>query len=153
MTIFDILAIVGASTGSIALLWDIIKWRLSKPKIKIYLNKGDGITSAEVDPAYPGPSIQVVASNEGERPVNVTHLYLVHYDNWLMKLINREDWRGYIANPKPMPFPTRLEIGDYWVGYVKEEDKLKELSTKGMLFVKIRFTGGKGFVAKRLTFH
>ena len=136
-----------ASTGSLALLWDMIKWRLSKPKIKIYLRKGDEVNSEEVDPAYSMSSVQVVASNEGERPVNVTHLYLVHYDNWIMKLINREDWRGYIPNPAPMPFPTRLEVGDYWVGYVNEEDKLKQLSTKGMLFVKVGFTSGKGLLA------
>ena len=152
MTVFDFLAVVGALTGSLALIWDVIKWATQRANIEITLIPVDGEGSQAIDNVYDEPGVQVVANNIGGRPVTITHLSLIHYGGFCRELLRKPEWRGVIPNTAPLSLPYKLELGEYWVGYIRRKEELEERSAKGNLYVMVSFTGRKRAARHRLKF-
>ena len=76
MTTTDILAWLGATTGTLALLWDIYKWRqdgvqLSVKAVTFGIDKPEGIT--------------ITISNRGGKPTTLTAICLAYPNksSWL----------------------------------------------------------------------
>ncbi len=79
MTTTDILAYIGAATGTIALIWDIFKWfregvNISVEAVTFGINKPEGIT--------------FTISNRGGKPTTLSEVWLTYpVDHWFLKHI------------------------------------------------------------------
>jgi hypothetical protein len=75
MAVTDIVAWWGAILATIVFAWDIIKWRLAGPKLRLSVNSGmQSINISE----YEGKTlISATVVNYGDRPTTVTHMAFV----------------------------------------------------------------------------
>src|SRR6266436_6542276 len=75
----EIAAWWGAILATVVFVWDIIKWRLAGPRLRLTIRSG--MKTANV-PEYEGKTLllaQVV--NYGDRPTTITHLAFSYYRN------------------------------------------------------------------------
>lgn len=150
MTFFDILAIIGTSTGSIALLWDIFKWRSSQASISIIVSANMVEFGVNTSKLSNDKLARVTVINDGWKPVSITHLYLTYYDNMLKRLIGRHRKQFFVPSPEPGKIPTHLDLGEYWIGAFDQSDDVEMMAKEGVLMVEVATTGVKKTTKARL---
>ena len=131
------LAIWGATLSTVAILWDIYKWKTTGPNIKMRLMTG--MQSYNI-PEYQDMTLVVaVATNRGDRPTTITHLGLAYYDSWWKAMLcKRASAYAFIAIPSStQPVPFELKPGVEWSGMIEQNSKLEEWARNGWLYVTI----------------
>lgn len=132
LTVTDILALWGAILSTIVLVWDIAKWHLSGPKLR--LNVNTGMKSVNI-PEYEGKTlIHATITNYGDRPTTLTHLVFKHYPKGQKRFRRQADKNLWVGNPSPaVPLPYELKPGQMWNGTAFQDDILTEAGADGYI--------------------
>jgi hypothetical protein len=136
MGITDVVAWLGAITGTGALLWDIYKWKHSGPKLKIAVSPGMSM----YHPAMPKTDdrfMMVKVANVGHSKTTLTTLSFLHDDLPLKKLKKKKVNQFVVLQPDPGKLPHVLEPGEEWVGMVKQTDEVVNLMKKKYFYCRV----------------
>lgn len=148
-SITEIVAWWGAILSTVVFAWDVIKWRLAGPKLRLSVNSG--MESVGI-PEYEGHTlISATVVNYGDRPTTLTHMVFAHYKNFWNLLRNRTDKNVFVGNPNlSSQMPYELGPGAMWNG-IAFQDKIIETATRhGYLVCQIFHSHRKRPVKKRV---
>jgi len=121
-----VLAVWGASTGTLVLFWDIYKWIRSQPQIALKARPNIQILgSPQISSAK--TFIDVEAVNRGDRATTITNLGIEYYGGWFARLRNRPKLRAIIAQTGFRPLPLVLKPGERWSGIIDQSQFAKEV--------------------------
>lgn len=151
MNTTDWLAIIGATTGCVALFWDVFKWVNSGAKIKLKV-AGNMILFGgfnEVSKDQKNVSVEVV--NSGDKKTTITHLCMAHYKSPLKAFFRRPpDSNFTVPDPGYSKLPHSLDVGDRWIGFISQTSDLERLASDGYLYVGIYHSTSNRFIRQRL---
>jgi hypothetical protein len=131
------LAIWGAVLSTIAIVWDVYKWKTSGPNLHMRLMTGMEPYNI---PEYEGMTLIVaVVTNRGDRPTTITHLGLAHYDAWWKAMLRkRASASAFIAIPSTTQrVPFELKPGVEWSGMIEQNEELETWAREGWLYVTV----------------
>ena len=95
MSLTDVVAWWGAVIATGVLVWDVIKWRLSGPKLRLTVRSGPETIGAVAHTSSMSIIAEVV--NYGNGPTTLTSLSFLFYKNSFHRLLNHPD--GIIPGP------------------------------------------------------
>ncbi len=144
------LAIWGAVLSTIAIAWDVYKWRKSGPNLCMRVMAD--MKSYNL-PQYEGKTLVVaVVTNRGDRPTTITHLGLAFYDTWWKAILRKKaSASGWVAIPNPaQPVPFELKPGAEWTGIVEQNTELEDQVRNGWAYVTIYHSHAKRPIRQRI---
>ncbi|UCV02774.1 hypothetical protein [Dechloromonas denitrificans] len=144
------LAIWGAVLSTIAIGWDVYKWRTSGPQLSMRLMTG---MEAYNFPEYEGKTlIVVVVTNRGDRPTTITHLALAYYDSWWKAMLRKKaSASGWIATPSTTQrVPFELKPGVEWSGMIEQNAELETWAHDGWLYATLYHSHDKKPIRHRI---
>ena len=148
----DPVAIYAALVATTILIWDVVKWLRSGPRLKTRANSGMQILN---DPQRHGKTyISVKAANVGSSPTTITNLALAYYKNSWDRL-RRKPANNFVAiSPEITPahaLPHILQVGEEWTGLIEQDAKLAEMAKNGLLYADIHHAVGDRPARSRIT--
>lgn len=108
MTTTDILAWIGAFTGTAALFWDIYKWKSDGVCLHV-----EAITFGFIPPE----GITFKVCNRGGKATTLTEIWLtIPHKNWLLRLFSLFQTRERLFSEKKskVKLPTLIQPGEIW---------------------------------------
>lgn len=150
MTLTDTLALIGALTGTIALLWDFFKW--SQTGVKVLLRISPNMTPfGFAEEEFKSKlNLFVEVTNTGDKKVTITHLVLTYYDSFWKRVLKRSSKNFIVLNPLPGQLPQLIDIGDRWVGLIEQSQDLEKMAKNGYLYVGINHSSSAKTLLKRV---
>lgn len=144
MTLTDVLAWVGAITGSLAslgILWDVYKWRLRGPDVHVQLRQNMVLAGPRPESQPEVCLIEVV--NRGALPTTLTHVLGEHYTT-LWQRVRRKPKSGLFIPQGGVlgSIPHVLEPGGMWLGQVAQ-DQLAPLLKNGRVRLGVQHSWSK----------
>jgi hypothetical protein len=151
LTLTDIVAFWGAIVSTSVLMWDIAKWQLAGPKLRLRVNAG---MKAHNVPVYQDKLLIVAhVENYGDRSTTLTHMTFVPYANRWKLLRRRAETHFWVGMPNTQfPIPHELQPGKMWDGIVSQEEVLKQQGNARYLVCEIYHTHRNRPVRKRVVF-
>lgn len=144
------LAIWGAVLSTLAIAWDVYKWRTSGPQISMRLSTN--MQSISV-PEYEGKTlISATVTNRGDRPTTITHFAIAYYDSWWKSFIKKRRTKAAIvATPSlAQRLPFELKAGAEWIGLGEQNQDISRWAKEGWLYVEIYHSHADKPVRKRV---
>jgi hypothetical protein len=128
----DIAAWLGAVAGSLALLFDYIKWLRSGARLTVSANPNMLLLeSTRNRPAE--PHMVVWVRNTGDAPTTLTAMAFEHYPNHFWRMVRRRSTAGIILRPDPEPLPKVLAPGEQWTTVVRPAPQIAAARSVGVL--------------------
>ena len=113
----DPVAIYAALVATAILIWDVVKWLRSGPRLKVRASS-NMIVLNDPDPSRHGKTfISVVVTNMGHSPTTITNLGLVLFRNRWDQLRRNPDKQFVVTGPEAaqhLPLPHVLNVGEQW---------------------------------------
>lgn len=151
MNATDIAAWVGATTGTLVLLWDVFKWLHARPRLTVSAAPNMEAFGSAVALIGNKTVVVVEARNVGDAKTTITHLVGFYYDSWLQRLLHRKPKKSFIvANPAPGKLPHVIDRGEQWLGLMEQNDDLERMSNEGYLYVGVLHSTSRSPVLARL---
>lgn len=140
MTVFERLSILGALTGTSALIWDIYKWKKSRTNVlfDVTTNMAQYPKTHKSDDRL----VMVEATNIGDGTVTLINLVLRYYSN-KSQHIRQKPSRSMVVNPYFNTLPHKLLQGERWVAALDQTSELEEMSKRGILIIELYVAGRK----------
>src|SRR5919205_1749000 len=104
ISVTDILAWIGALTGTAALLWDFYKWKASGPKLKVTVVPDMSIYTRG-RPQGEDTYLLIKVANTGTSKTTITTLGLIYYESRAKKILKKSSMRAIVPDPKPGELP------------------------------------------------
>ncbi len=151
MNLTDWLAIIGALTGCLALVWDIIKWASSGAKLKLKVLPNIIIFGGLGDASQNKSNVSVEVVNRGDKKTTITHLCMTHYKSPIKAFFRRPpDLNFTVPDPGYSKLPYLLDVGDRWIGFISQSGDIEKLASDGYLYVGIYHSASNRFIRQRL---
>src|SRR5437016_5246653 len=131
MSLTAIVGWIGGVTGSIALIWDIYKWRRSGPRlrVKVVANVIQEITGVKTIAHH--LNLMITVANEGHSKTQITHLVFAFYPTRWRKLRSNAGW---IDQVRVLNLPYVVDSGSEWTSLpIKQTGEIVEMSKQGYL--------------------
>lgn len=145
---------LGAITGSLALLWDIIKWGRTGPRIRVSVAPNMSAYGAAEILLGKEVCILIEANNIGDGRTTITHLVGFYYDSWMKQFFRCKPTKSMVVpNPTPGRLPHVLDKGERWVGMMEQTEELARMSRSGYLFCGVYHSISRRPVLARLVIH
>ena len=156
MNLTETAAWIGATTGTLALLLQVVKWIRSGTRLDISSNSN--MIPIDPTPDFPSePHLMIWVRNVGDAPTTLTTLALEYYRNRWSRLIRRGGEHGVVLKPAGDPLPMVLQPGQQWSSIVKRGSPVEKARDSGFLVCAmyhtmsrkptrhlVRFTSGAG---------
>ena len=139
----------GAIISTIVLIWDIIKWRLTGPKLRLTVTSG---MIAINMPEYKGKKmILAEVVNYGNRPTTITNLGLFFFRGWWSRLKRKPDQSFIVATPsRTHPIPYELKQGTTWKGILMQDEDVEKMVREGFLICALYHSHRKRPLRRRI---
>jgi hypothetical protein len=154
MTLTDAAAWLGAATGTLALVWDVIKWLRSGARLHVVVLTGmHQLVGTKIGAVQvPGVFVTVRVANVGDQAATISGIVLDCYSSWFARL-RRE------PSVKFMPslcgglaqLPYMISPGAQWDGEIKQEqfDKYRQ---HPILVLRLKYNGDSKPRGRQATF-
>ncbi|MDP1637244.1 MAG: hypothetical protein Q8K74_00265 [Candidatus Nitrotoga sp.] len=144
------LAIWGAVMSTVAIVWDIYKWRTTGPNLQMRLMTGMETYNI---PEYEGMTLIVaVVTNRGDRPTTINILGLAYYNAWWKAILRKKaSASAFIATPSTTQrVPFELKSGIEWSGMIEQSKELETWAREGYLYVTVYHSHDKKPMRQRV---
>jgi hypothetical protein len=118
MTTTTVIACIGAITGTIALVWDFVKWSYAERVILDIHASPNMVTTT--DPRT--PHVMIVVTNKGKLTTTLKLLSFEVYDTKRQMKRRKPVKQSVVPNPLPGVLPHVLEPGKEWMGLVEQNN-------------------------------
>jgi len=151
-TLTDVLAWVGAVTGTIGFGWDVYKWRKRGAEVRVRIKPN--MLHAGPRSEAQKPLCIVEAINLGAAPTTITHFMGAHYTSFWQRLLNRPAASLFVpqSSETATGVPYVLAPGQVWIGRA-DQAQLDEYCAKGRVKLGVAHTWQEkpvmGWVPKR----
>ena len=136
----DPVAIYAALVATTILIWDVVKWLRSGPRIKVRANSNMKILN-DPDPSRHGKTyIFVIVANVGFSPTTITNFGGSHFRNRWDQLRRKPDKQFYITSPEVaqhLPLPHVLKVGEEWSGMIDQTPEFDQMAKNGLLYADV----------------
>jgi len=151
MSASDIAAWFGAITGSVALLWDVVKWSKTGPRVRVSVAPNMTAVGAAEILLGKDPCVLVEANNVGDAKTTITHLVGFYYASWLRRVFRLKPTQTLVVpDPRPGKLPHVLDTGERWVGMMEQNEDLAKMSRDGYLYCGVHHSTSRRPVLARL---
>lgn len=136
MTLTDVLALIGAFTGSGALLWDIFKWFNSGARLRVKVSPNTILVGGGISHHNASKRISIEVTNVGHRKTTLVTLGFRCDKNLFGSLTGRGS--QYFVVPQPeyaAQLPVLLDVGERWVGLVSQTEEIEAMIKNYRFFV------------------
>ena len=153
MTTF--LAIWGAITGTLAILWDVYKWKMTGPKLRITVSLNMKMLP---DPRRvatdPNVYVLVHATNVGTSKTTITHLAIASFTSVWKQIVAKPETQAIVLHHHTLssPIPKLLDVGEVWTGMILRNQELEQLGKNKRLFCCVYHSSSKKPASKRIIF-
>jgi hypothetical protein len=149
VSITEIVAWWGAILATIVFIWDIIKWRLAGPKLR--LRVVCNMKPINVPEYVDKNLIYANLENYGDRSTTITHMTFVHYSNIWKRVRYKHEEAMWVSTPNiHFPLPHELKPGKMWQGIAYQDEILNKVGPSGFLMCEIFHTHRKRPIRKRV---
>lgn len=94
--------------------------------------------------AEAGPLILVKVRNVGGKPVTITTLALAVYRSRWERYRRKSSYNAFVPSPGgAKPLPHKLDVGDEWMGYVRQDKSIQQYIDQGVLWFEIYHSWGR----------
>ena len=145
----DIVAGIGAVSGSAALIWEFIKWRHSGPKFRMSVTPGMKIFENGRQRAETFIILRV--ENYGDKPTTIDSVFLYYYASehaYTQKKYSEAMMaqQGLIGQTTP----HFLSVGTKWVGSIEQTVEIEKMAKEGILICEISHVLNEDPLAERI---
>lgn len=147
-------AVYAAIVATFVLVWDIVKWAMQGPNLRVEVQSGMRLYGGGV----PNDRTYVVlrVTNRGDRPTTITNMgYLLYRDDWVAK-VNRNGtmFKAIVPDPSPnQPLPYTLAPGAQWVGVGWQDDEITRMARGGCLMCSVHHSHANKPVRRQIIVH
>jgi hypothetical protein len=146
MSASDVAAWWGAVVATLLFLWELYKWFVSGPKVRLQILPDMIIQShpAPVKDQAGKKLIAVRAVNVGDAPTTLSNMGISYYGNWV-EVLTRKPRKSFVVflSGTPHQLPFLLQPGDVWDGVAEQNAEMEGLAKKGRLIVEIYQADGR----------
>lgn len=146
----DPIAVYAALVATAILIWDVVKWLRSGPRIRVRANP-NMIFFNVPDPLREGKTfIFVTVANVGSSPTTITNFGGTYFRNRWDQLRRKPDKQFVVAVPQAaqhLPLPHVLKVGEEWSGIIEQTAEIDQMAKNGLLYAAI-FQSGKSRPAR-----
>lgn len=146
----DYAAWFGAITGSLALAWDLYKWKKSGPSLKLEAGTNMKIYGPTSDD---NKYITLRAINTGERTTTITNLSFVYYTNRIACLFRRLKQCFVVPMPIGQQIPSVLNPGTIWDVSIIQNKEIERMARDGYIEIQLYFSDSNKPKRKKLKFN
>ena len=136
----DPIAIYAALVATAILIWDVVKWLRSGPRIEVRANS-NMIFFGDPDPHREGKTyIFVKVANVGYSPTTITNFGGKYFLNHWNKLRKKPDKMFIVAVPQAaqhLPLPHVLKVGEEWSGIIEQTPEVEQMAKNGLLYAEV----------------
>lgn len=129
----DWIAIYAAIVATAVLIWDIVKWKRSGPRVRFSTQTGMRTVGAGGFDGRDLVSMTVV--NVGDGSTTITSIGFLYYKGW-WDFLRRRSTKAFVI-PKPsdsQPLPFELRPGVVWHGLCTQDSEVEEMAKNGRLY-------------------
>ena len=148
----QLLAVWGAITGSLALLWDFYKWKTSGPQL--HMTAFPNMIVAEPGVGV-GKTLHIAinVTNTGTAKTTLTSLTLVSYRSLWAQLRQQSTQNFVVINTWPFcrPLPHVLDVGEEWKSFLQQDVVMKGVASGQRIFFQLYHSARKKSVSARIT--
>lgn len=137
--------------ATVVLVWDYIKWRKEGPKITA--SAKSGWQASGIDELEGQDLTYVSVVNSGNLPTTLISWGMYWYPRGINRF-NKKKRQAFVVKGGLAgvgEVPKKLEPGDVWWGFSREDEKFRELMRTGKLYVALGFSHESGEVVVRVT--
>jgi len=147
----QVLAWIGALTGTVALLWDIYKWRKSGPKIEMTVSPNMVVATPGVGVNHT-PHIGINVTNTGTARTTLKTIGVTCYASWWKQWRKKASKNFVVIDTGPYcrPLPHILEIGEEWRPFLPQESLLDKIDKESRIFFQLWHSASKKPVSTQL---
>lgn len=128
----DIAAWVGATTGTLAVGLEFVKWIRSGPRLRIAANSS--ILPFDPTPEWPAqPHLVVWVRNVGNAPTTLTGFAFTFYASRIDRRLRLEEKSDMILEPVPESLLRVLAPGEQWTSLVRSSPLLDDARRGGVI--------------------
>jgi len=142
----------GAMVATLVLFWDIYKWKMAGPNLRITL-KSDYVMFNTPEHEV-NTYIMVQVDNIGNSPTTITHLGFVYFKNRFNHLREHfDDDSMTVVRPSPAdsePLPYVIQPGGQWIGMADQTGDIEKKSQEGHILCRIYHSVSKKPAEQRL---
>lgn len=152
MTLTDVLALVGAFTGSGALLWDVFKWFNSGARLRMNVSPNTILVGNGTPLQDETKRISIEITNVGHRKTTLVTLGFRCDTNLWGSLTGRGSL--YFVVPQPeyaQQLPVLLDVGERWVGLVTKTEEIEAMIKNHRFFVTMTHSASAKPFTKRVS--
>lgn len=152
MTLTDVLALVGAFTGSGALLWDVFKWFNSGAKLRLNISPNTILVGGGLYKQDKIKRISIEVTNVGHRKTTLVALGF-RCDKTFWGLLTGKG-SLYFVVPQPeyaQQLPVLLDVGERWIGLVAQTEEIEEMIKNHRFFVTVTHSASAKPFLKRIS--
>ena len=152
MTLTDVLALVGAFTGSGALLWDVFKWFNSGAKLRLSVSPNTILVGGGFSGDDKTKRISIEVTNVGHRKTTLVTLGF-RCDKTLWNSLTGKG-SLYFVVPQPeyaQQLPVLLDVGERWVGLVAQTEEIEAMIRNHRFFVTMTHSASAKPFSKRVS--
>ena len=151
MTLTDVLALVGAFTGSGALLWDVFKWFNTGAKLRLSVSPNTILVGGGFSGDDKTKRISIEVTNVGHRKTTLVTLgFRCDTSPW-GSLTGKGSL--YFVVPQPeyaQQLPVLLDVGERWVGLVAQTEEIEAMIKNHRFFVTMTHSASAKPFSKRV---
>ena len=149
----DAAAWIGAATGTLGLLWDVVKWSRGGARLLVEFMPGmaQAIGTKLGAVQVPGLFVFIRIANVGDQSATISEIILDCYTGWFMRLLRRPATKySVLVTGGLAELPYRIEPGATWDGHVPQTrfDKYKH---HPILILRVKYNGNWKRVTMRVT--
>jgi hypothetical protein len=148
------IAVYAAVISTIVFGWDVLKWAMSGPQLKIVCRPDVVLVGGGVRDT--GRKLSATVVNRGDAATTLTNLHLCLYQSRLHPWLpwKKPDYFFVKAPSAVQPLPYNLEPGRQWQGIVNQNEDLEKMMRDGALFAEVQYVhSDKGLRSRRLRLH
>ena len=146
MSVTQLAAWVGACSGLGSLLWNIYTKLTSGPKLDATAKSGmEALHSPRATTRDPSKYIVVSIWNNGTARTTLTSVWFSTYDSWWSRKRSKRSQSGIVPQPmSSQPMPYQLDVGQEYVGGIKQTDFIEKMLQTGNLWCEICHSWSNG---------
>jgi len=147
----QVLAWIGALTGTGALLWDFYKWKTSGPQLQMTVSPNMGLATPGVG-VDKTPHIAINVTNTGTARTTLKTIGVACYSS-LWKQWRQKPAKNFVVvdtGPYCRPLPHILEIGEEWRPVLDQGTLLNRIEDESRVFFQLLHSASKKAISTRL---
>ncbi len=154
--LMQVLAVWGAITGSVAVLWDVYKWKTAGPKLRMTVTPNmimvtPGIGVQRTGP-YGGRNISVDVTNVGNARTTLKSLTVACYSSTFQRWLKRPAKNFVVVNTGDFckNLPCQLDVGDVWKPLLPQDNLMRDINPEHQVYIQVWHSASRKPACARL---